>query len=261
LPSTFALARHASTRFALNGRHAELACAECHRRVEEGGAAAGRTGATLGRARVPLSVVRTACETCHRDPHEGRFEPGGARARTQHCVACHDQASFTPSLVDAKAHEAFGFPITGAHLNVRCEGCHKEMKRPQLASSLLGSDGPRLAFTIAAGDCSACHKGPHGTQFALTADNGGCGRCHAADTFKGAARFDHDRGSRFPLLRAHRSTACRKCHDATRTADGTLNVTYRPLSLNCRECHLRTGAAEARGLVSAPGPPVSARRQ
>ncbi len=254
VPSRFGIAQHAGTRFALNGRHAELGCASCHRR-----ATGAEAEAAFGRARVPLAGLAEACESCHADPHAGRFLKGGAHPREQGCVACHDQSVFVPSLVDAKAHEAFGVSIGGPHAKVKCDGCHKELKRTPRASSLVKSEGPALPFTLPAGDCAACHRSPHGAQFVIDAASGGCGRCHAPDTFKGAGRFDHDHGSRFPLLRAHGKTPCLKCHERSTRPDGSLQVVYRPLSLNCRECHLRLQVAEAR-----PAPedaPVNARRR
>ncbi len=254
VPSRFGIAQHAGTRFALAGRHAELGCAACHRR-----ATGAEAEAAFGRARVPLAGLRTACEACHADPHAGRFLAGGAHPRAQGCLACHDQSVFVPSLVDARAHEAFGIPIGGPHAKVKCDGCHKELKRTPRASSLVTSAGPALPFMLPAGDCAACHRSPHGAQFVIDAASGGCGRCHAPDTFKGAGRFDHDHGSRFPLLRAHGKTPCLKCHERATQPDGTLQVTYRPLSLSCRDCHLKLQVAEAK-----PAPedaPVNARRR
>lgn len=82
--------------FKLDGKHAPLLCAACHKTVE-------------------FKPVRSDCVGCHPEPaiHKGRY--GTA------CERCHSTKSFT----DIKAqHDVGDFSLSGAHDQLDCARCH-----------------------------------------------------------------------------------------------------------------------------------------
>lgn len=237
-PSTFTAAAHARLRVTLEGKHGEIACAACH--------GPGRMGLpplpaaqTLGKAGVMLSPREIDCVSCHLDPHQGRFAAGGAAPQDRGCVACHGFAAFRPSTMDIAAHSKYALPLEGAHRAVPCVGCHADMKRAGLVSSLVlaRTTGAPLTFRVSKTGCEVCHQSPHGTQFAQRADRGACDGCHGTDAFRPAAHFDHDRDAAFKLAGAHAKVPCASCHVSRPGADGKPQMVYRPLSGKCESCH------------------------
>jgi hypothetical protein len=234
-PSTYGPAEHASLQLSLEGRHAEATCAACHGPLRPGlPALAGAD--VLGSARVAFAIP-VACETCHVDPHEGRFSAGGARPAPGGCRDCHDTVAFHPSRVDAASHDAFGYALAGAHRAVPCVECHRALREPPPRIVLLRVEGKKrsLLFTEPHADCVDCHRTPHGDQF--DARPGGCAACHGLLAFRPADLFDHETQARFRLAGAHRNVPCGRCHPRKSLADGAEVVVYRPLPFDCRDCH------------------------
>ena len=248
-PSTFTAGDHARLRLPLEGRHAKAACAACHGPDRRGLAALPGPEA-LGRARVAIHVKEIACVDCHADPHEGRFEPGGERARKNGCLACHGLDAFRPSKVDVAAHRAYGYALEGAHGAVPCDECHKDVRTPPQTSSLLlaRAKTPPILFKTKSDRCEDCHANPHGAQFATRRDKGDCRACHSELAFRPASRFDHNRDAAFRLDGGHVGVPCAKCHPSRTDASGKPVIVYRPVPTDCRSCH-------AKGVPQAPAPP------
>ena len=233
-PSSFGVTAHAATRFAIDGRHADITCVACH--------APDRVGAPASASKVPkpkltLRLADRSCESCHVDPHAGRYRAGGPRSRAEGCVGCHDTRHFRPAVMPSATHAALGFALDGAHRAVPCVACHKDFAARAASSTL--TRAPRgvtsLPFTAAARTaCSTCHDDPHGGQFALRPAGGTCDRCHDTAQWLGAARFVHDRDSAFPLAGEHRRVPCAGCH---RAVPGATRIQYRPLATSCESCH------------------------
>lgn len=202
---------HASARFALDGRHASLACNRCHQ-------------PTPGPTGDPVVVYRLdtppACGRCHADPHGARTATEGSSARrladaTRGCEGCHGTGAWSMRR-DASAqgfdHTITGAPLTGAHDRVSCAGCHQ------------GRDalGPMNR-------CGQCHTDRHRGQ--LGED---CARCHSPRTWTpDTLLVDHQR-TRFPLLGAHAVQDCARCH--TRATQGD----FRDAVAQCDRCHQET---------------------
>jgi hypothetical protein len=237
LPTTFGVTDHRKLEFALQGRHADVSCHACHGPDRPGlPALPGRD--VLGPAGVQFRMEKADCETCHHDPHLGRFAANGDRPAGEGCLSCHDTGSFRRSRVDAELHRGFAFALDGAHAAVPCLECHRELDRPLSPSTLVaGAVGPALAFRIERRDCRDCHEDPHGGQFSHREDEGACTACHGVDAFRPAVRFDHRRDSVFPLEGAHARTACVACHQPAEFADGNRGPWYRPLPHRCEDCH------------------------
>ncbi len=238
-PSTFDVARHAQTPFALTGKHATTACADCH--AADRATSVART-ADLGTAKFFFHPTHGRCVECHRDPHEGRFAPGGERARKDDCVACHDTNRFRPSSVDPDAHKAARFALEGAHRTVPCFACHKELDATVAASAKTRT----LAFRIDARACKDCHQSPHGTQFDRRKDGGACDSCHGLDRFVPASRFDHGKVKSFPLDGAHKKVACARCHPKVTPTGGKPMTLFKPVPSRCEDCHAGDGALKGR---------------
>jgi len=189
--------RHAEpfTRFALDGKHAKVACEKCHPAV--------KVAAFDVRRYRP---VTTTCEGCHADFHKGAFRAAGQE--TTLCAQCHGAASWATSTF---AHEKTRFPLEGAHRSASCQGCHPD---------------PTFKAPVARA-CAACHADVHQGRLGAR-----CERCHAPTAWA-ATTFDADahRRSAFPLTGRHAVTSCESCHGDRRDRGFT-----RPTRA-CVACH------------------------
>jgi hypothetical protein len=167
---------HALTGHALAGKHARLACEQCH-----------KTRSFLGAV--------TECASCHKDEHRGQFAP-----RT--CTVCHGEQAWKPA--PGFDHAKTPYPLTGRHATVACERCHNarqpDPKRP--------AESYRV-FRVAAGrECASCHADVHKARLGTN-----CASCHNTFGWRQAKTvgFDHGRTG-YPLAGRHAAVACEKCH-------------------------------------------------
>jgi len=239
------------TDFALDGRHAELTCDDCH--TED-----------------PFNdVMETTCVSCHLedDEHEGH--------NGTDCAACHSNDAWTDSQFD-HARDT-DFTLNGAHAEAacvdchvepvfetapatacsschleddshegtqgeQCEDCHNEVKWEEApffdhdltVFPLLGEHGniecedchETPVFVDAADNCVGCHleDDDHNGVFA---DN--CDSCHnpvAWDLWL----FDHNTQTEFLLEGGHVDVACADCHR------GSLD-SMQKIGASCIDCH------------------------
>ncbi|MGH7740460.1 MAG: cytochrome c3 family protein [Candidatus Eiseniibacteriota bacterium] len=233
-PSIFTVEKHQLSKYPLEGKHMTADCSRCHRQLENTPANVQK----YGPSRVAMRPTHTQCTDCHNDPHEGRFAPGGERAQTKNCLACHTPMAFRPSIYDAAMHAHARFVLDGAHRATPCLNCHEELKQEPANSTLRGVTGARrLKFTDSRQRCAACHESPHGDQFAKRKDKGACEGCHGSDAFAPAAKFDHQRDSQFKLDGVHVRVACSGCHRTEILGSGKTRVIYRPVPHRCEDCH------------------------
>ncbi len=253
-PASFAVARHDTTRYPLEGRHRSVACAACHVTV------AGTAGATLGAARVALRPAYAACTDCHGDDHAGqlRDRPAGGR-----CDECHTPGGWTPVSFGARQHADLVLPLVGAHAEVACAACHAAERAGlgPLDPARLGR--ARVAFALPETACADCHRDPHDGRFTASGARpvaGGCEACHDAAGFRPAA-FDPESHAPFgfALEGAHGAVPCAACHEdlgagrpqAQRPGATLLRSTARlphlPLSVMkraCADCHANPHEAQ-----------------
>ena len=221
-PATYTLAQHATTRFALLGRHETVRCGGCHLRESD---PAKRVG--LGSAGVQLHPP-LGCTDCHQDPHAGHVAALGD------CTTCHALTGFRPSTVSVAAHDRYSFTLTGAHRAVPCAECHRDLARPGVRP---------LLFTTAGKTCGDCHQDPHAGQFADTSGGrraASCDGCHGTDGFHPAALFSHDRDTAFPLTGGHAGVTCERCHRGVAGGRGRTVTQYRRTATACESCHSGT---------------------
>jgi Cytochrome c7 and related cytochrome c len=124
---------HSTTTFPLVGAHRATPCLDCHK------------PANLGTKVINVDFKRapTQCEDCHLDVHGQQFSQG----QVTHCVGCHNTFKWKPSLFDHDGRT--GFPLRGAHQNVRCAECHKLTKLVAGKTVLFYKPTPK--------ECEACH--------------------------------------------------------------------------------------------------------
>jgi hypothetical protein len=196
-PSSFDLTRHGKTKFGLSGKHAAVACGDCHKQVG---------------TRRQYHFASQTCASCHADPHRTKVA----------CESCHtaeDWKKATPF-----DHASTKFLLDGKHAGAGCAQCHKPVDAKF-------AKAPGFANTAAA--CGACHQKDevHGGQFSRPERVEECSDCHGAAQWK-VAEFDHDR-TRFALDRAHRNVSCEKCH---KTNEQKIRM-YRDTTSECVKCH------------------------
>ncbi len=237
--STYTIEQHMTSKFPLEGTHASVKCMDCHGLTPPGKPDA--VAATLGTAKVWFHPTHERCANCHRDPHQGRFAPGGERARSKDCLACHTMEHFRPSTFDAAQHQTARFKLEGAHRATPCAACHKELGSLPAAAARTTtaktSTDLVLLMKIDKSTCRDCHQTPHGTQFDSGKNKGACDACHDVESFKPASRFDHNKVKSFSLEGAHARVACDKCHPTVTTSEGKKMTLYRPISSRCESCH------------------------
>jgi hypothetical protein len=225
---------HGLTDFELLGKHAQIACADCH-----------EPPATF-------HAAETECIACHRedDQHHGNLG--------ESCADCHSSTDWRDVHFD---HEVTtGYALTGAHAVLEtcvtchvderyegtpdtCVGCHREDDKH------MGLNGPKCegchattdwketrfdhfkatGFALSGGHsglmCESCHEGNkyevkvpkecygcHAEDDKHEGRNGEkCADCHKATEWTDVT-FDHARDTDFPLNGAHGELECVACH-------------------------------------------------
>ena len=196
---------HSKTRFALDGKHAAVACDRCH-----------LPGKSF------KGLVFDRCQDCHSDYHRGQF---AARQSKGACEECHTVAGFEPARFSLEQHAGTSYPLAGSHLAVPCNVCHTET---QLADSV-----ETIRFKFANTRCLACHKDPHKGQVDKYVTQSGCESCHIVDSWRKTS-FDHSR-MKLPLVGRHAAIACRACHQQNEVDAASLKLVELPLK--CQGCH------------------------
>ena len=215
-PSLFTAKEHASTPYPLQGGHAKLECAKCH--VPKG-------KDTL------FKVKFERCTDCHSDRHANQF---AAAPYFNACDRCHTVEGYKPSTFTLVKHKETHFVLTGGHLAIPCGECHKESETFQ----------PRaVIYHWRDLNCTSCHADPHKGQFKdkmlQVRANGtpaGCEACHTSKSWKELSGFDHSK-TKFPLMGAHRATACIDCHKPANLGTKLIDVDFKIAPTQCEDCH------------------------
>ncbi len=209
LPTSYDLSRHnEETTFPLTGAHLVAPCFTCHE--------AGNTAGPV------FHFEDQTCEGCHieQNPHEAQFQADDGRIS---CDNCHSTNAWEmDGLFD---HSETRFALIGKHATASCDACHPVVESP--------GNTPVQQFTDIPLDCASCHQEdtPHQLQFAEQT----CETCHDTHSFF-IERFDHNT-TRFSLEGAHEGVACGSCHIAEENAEGIDFIRYKPLGMECQDCH------------------------
>jgi hypothetical protein len=199
---------HRLTGYPLEGKHAGVECEKCHTPahmlpeirglLKRQDAAASFLGAS------------TKCNVCHEDYHKGRFG--------KDCESCHNVKDWKDAKVNKNFdHSKTRYPLTGLHMQVDCEKCHK----PEFPEAVRFRG---MKFQ----NCADCHVDPHHGAFKQKR----CEDCHTTEGWKKVQpefQFDHSK-TKYPLVGQHLKVSCVACH-----AKGEFE---RPLKFaNCTDCH------------------------
>ncbi len=127
----------AKTQFALEGKHAAVACNKCHKPSD------------VAQSAIVFGKLSTQCGSCHQDPHRGQFastdDERAAHQAVTGCDRCHSVNSWQPERFN---HATARFVLDGAHSRVACTGCHK---------SIFENGNVYTEYIGTATTCAACH--------------------------------------------------------------------------------------------------------
>jgi hypothetical protein len=196
---------HRLTGYSLEGKHAAVPCERCHTTPHMLPA-----GKALIKYKDPAKsffAQSPNCTPCHADPHKGQLG--------NECARCHNVESWK----SAKEfdHSKTRYPLTGVHLKVACEKCHK----PDTPGGAARYKDMRFDA------CSACHTDPHRGEFKKA-----CDTCHTTRGWKALLPgfdFDHSK-TKYPLLGKHAQVSCSACHIKD---DFKKEISF----ANCKDCH------------------------
>lgn len=207
LPESIGRASHEKTKYPLDGKHRDTACAACH------------VPSRPENARF-RKVAFNRCTACHADKHEGEFGKDD-------CATCHSVNGFSPTTFGVAQHVQTGYTLDGKHAATPCSGCHPGTR-------------PRTSWKQPKQQCDQCHENPHGTQFENEMKVDGCAHCHTPYSWT-QAKIDH---STFPLTGAHARATCVGCHG--NVAQGAEAGAFRGVPRDCEGCHEDVHAGQFR---------------
>lgn len=213
----FDSAAHAQTRYPLTGRHAKVACENCH---------SGR-GISMN-----FHPAFESCLGCHKDGHGGQFTAAPWQNRCERCHGVGGWKTVRYTLID---HAKSSFPLAGSHKAVPCADCHRAASAPE-----------SVRFHGLRQECAGCHENPHSDAASpVLKGNWSCDQCHTARNWRETAPFDHGRTA-FPLLGRHRGAACVGCHKPA-TANARRTIVFHTAGNECASCHADVHAGQFRG--------------
>jgi hypothetical protein len=216
-PSTYSKADHARTGFPLVSPHAKVECEKCHKPAGERG------------EKTVYKLPYAKCLDCHEDEHKGQFS---AAPWQNKCEKCHTGATWKHTNFTLALHQKTKYPLTGAHMAVACNDCHKPM---------LGS--PVAVYHFKSLECTTCHEDIHKGEFAsrmavLSPAHKpmGCEACHQTKDWHDLTKFDHST-TKFALDGSHRAVQCIECHKPPNLERTMLHVNFAEAPTTCNECH------------------------
>jgi len=199
-PATF---DHNLAAFKLDGKHADVACADCHKNNVFKG-------------------TPSDCASCHLkdDAHDGQFGT--------ECGSCHSPKAWKPATFD---HNLSAFKLDGKHAGVACADCHKNnvYKGTPTQCSACHSEPALHAGMFSGQECSVCHTtngwspaqytGPHSFPMNHGERSNRCADCHQPTLNQWTCYTCHNQSE---VAAKHREegiadfTDCLRCH-----ADGS----------------------------------------
>ncbi|MDK9699171.1 MAG: multiheme c-type cytochrome [bacterium] len=228
-PPTF---DHSKTKWALTGKHKEVACLSCHKENK-------------------WSSLKTDCKSCHNDPHQGKF--------SQNCTECHTSGGWKN--IAGFDHSKTGFPLVGAHLTQRCDACHNPRLKPVLAEkTCFACHGDKHNGQLSR-ECKTCHNETsfkpalytleqhNQTPFPLAGKHieQGCNECHKENKFKFTSDDKKCSGCHADKHNGQLSKQCENCHTVNGFKPSTFTVEQhkktkfelvgKHLSTDCAKCH------------------------
>src|SRR3989304_8322620 len=125
---------HGKTNYPSVANRSKVHCNNCHKKGD------------------PYAGISKECLSCHKDPHKGNLG--------KDCESCHNIKDLK-DLVKFHHKRASKYPLTGKHIEVKCDKCHISNK-----------------FKVEKfEECLTCHKDPH-------KDKPKCKECHTTESWK-----------------------------------------------------------------------------
>ena len=247
---------HSKTKFALGGKHVEVACKKCHVDPSRYKEASRECVACHSKVDKHKGQYGKKCETCHADrdwkkiefEHDlkTKFKLLGKHDAVK-CLACHKGPLYkgkTPTQCVA-CHR--NDDVHKGGVGEKCATCHNEEKWKVSSFNHDKDTKFPLVGKHTSTKCDACHtsatgKEKSGNREKLATTCIGCHRkddkhkgvfgakcesCHKESDWK-AARFNHDHDTQFALLGKHVSAKCESCHKPSQKEK---------LAITCVGCH------------------------
>ncbi|MCB0609505.1 MAG: hypothetical protein KDD12_17440 [Lewinella sp.] len=120
---------HAATRFKLTGAHTRQSCGACHVTDREHDVR-------------KFKGLPDQCFACHEDNHRQQFEVNGITD----CTRCHGSENWKISRFN---HNKTAFKLTGKHVGVACDKCHKEIRE---------AGRVYIQYKFKSFECAVCHQ-------------------------------------------------------------------------------------------------------
>ncbi len=158
------------------GKHAAIACAECHPKET--------MDYPAGRGTAVQYSVPVDCAHCHEDAHKG--------ALGRDCASCHNANQWRTA--SRAFHKTAAFSLEGKHISVPCASCH-------LKGVLKGT--PTGCY-----DCHWIRKPDDRFKTKLGSD---CQTCHRPIGWT-AVTWSHTSATGFTLETPHKTLDCESCH-------------------------------------------------
>ncbi len=200
---------HRQTGYALEGKHASVACEKCH--TEAHVSQTDRAIIKVKDLNHTYLGLTAQCVSCHADEHRAQLGTD--------CAKCHSVEGWKPA--SGFKHSSARFQLAGLHATkVACQQCHKPINGPDAKTYIQYRN---IAFAA----CVDCHRDPHRSAFQSS-----CQSCHNVNGWKQvntSAGFDHSR-TKYPLLKLHAQVDCFKCHKTDNFSEA---VTHD----RCDACH------------------------
>ncbi|MEQ1694168.1 MAG: cytochrome c3 family protein, partial [Gemmatimonas sp.] len=204
---------HKDAGWALEGKHIEAKCEDCHTAKYRKSPVAALSKRKTG---TPWMGFEATCNSCHasEDIHEGALKGG--------CDKCHDAKKWAPA--PTFEHDDARYALDGKHVDVKCDKCHATAKLP-LKLSAKGEKIP-LYRPVPYAKCNDCHADPHKGRLRES-----CSSCHETKGWDAIDKrdFNHD-ATRYPLKGKHDRVTCAACH-------GKGNEKPTPAYGTCASCH------------------------
>jgi len=194
---------HSSTKYPLEGKHAQVNCETCHHGSD-----------------FKKPIAFKFCADCHNpDPHNGQF---AKRTDQGACESCHSVNDFKPAKYGLAEHNKSAFPLREKHADILCAKCHVPA-------------GKATVYKVKFGLCLDCHKDVHAGQFANAPYFDRCEQCHNETTFhKTAMTLARHQKIDFKLTGGHVAVACIDCHQPIGNKGP---ARYHFEDLSCATCH------------------------
>jgi hypothetical protein len=189
------------TQFPLRGRHAKVACNDCH--------PGGDLKKNLG----------MDCLDCHRkdDVHKGQ--------EGKQCERCHNEETWKGKV--RFDHDLTGFPLIGLHAPTPCEECHLTAAYKDTPRECVRCHEAEDVHKATLGrDCALCHNPNHWRLWAFDHDKRtkfALDGAHAEVSCKACHKIPLDEKPKLPL-------DCYGCHRAD-------DVHHGDFGRNCERCH------------------------